>query len=613
MRTFFRLAAALALTLLLTLTAAMADSARVMTPGGKLRVRKTPDSKARLVVEVPNRSLVDVEAVEGDWVKITYKNKTGYAMLEYLRVASLMPGRTVYSDEGDTVLRQEPSDTSAIVGVAAVSEGLYVAAVEDDWALIEIGGVSGYAPVSGLSYQWEEPQGTAEWMSLPGETVNAVSLRADIDPAAPVTSLLSQGTAVTVTLIRGDQCLALSEAGCGWTSAVGISLTPPEEAETEGLPLSPLAASAKASEALKKAYKAFSSENLYACIGICDEMNGLAGPLYRVAFLNDAGQYLYSALIRMADGQALVTADCRAFAAPPEEGLLPEGEMTLSLSADTIAVGEVLDVEVQAWTRANCRYTLLKDGVTQVKGEDTTHFKAAYRPRAAGNYTLTVRVSDGKGGKAERTASFTVTEAEETPPEEIYSQKDGWWRRKPYGDSTLDKSGCAIFTLSHALTRMGRTGEDLLPVNLARRYGRCLTVDGTNNERLLREASNRFEYATQPGLIEDAGQIAELLREGALFSFSIVRGHIALIDGLSEDGTMVHIVDSAPTATFTRIKDGSLYIQRSNGSWRAVTSLDSIPGARYYFETDHYGGLEYWMELSYAAKRGVRLILPNDR
>ena len=95
-----------------------------------------------------------------------------------------------------------------------------------------------------------------------------------------------------------------------------------------------------------------------------------------------------------------------------------------------------------------------------------------------------------------------------------------------------------------------------------------------------------------------------------MFSFSIARGHIALICGITEDGAMVRVADSAPFATFDRIVNDSLYYQTRSGGFRAATCMEDLPGARWYFETDDYGGLEYWLRLSYVARRGARLIQP---
>ena len=192
----------------------------------------------------------------------------------------------------------------------------------------------------------------------------------------------------------------------------------------------------------------------------------------------------------------------------------------------------------------------------------------------------------------------------------VYSQKDGWWADKAYRESNLQKSGCAVFTLSSALYRLGVTGEDMLPDQLAITYAQCLTSTGTNNERLLREAGKVYNFKTQSELIESQKKIVSLLGEGCLFSFAIVRGHIALADGASADGKYIHVADSAPSATLERIKGASLYVLQEDGKMTAVESLTEIPGARWYLDTEDFGGLEYYLPLSYVARRGVRLIRP---
>ena len=73
---------------------------------------------------------------------------------------------------------------------------------------------------------------------------------------------------------------------------------------------------------------------------------------------------------------------------------------------------------------------------------------------------------------------------------------------------------------------------------------------------------------------------------------------------------MVRVIDSAPQATFERIVGAAQYYQMRSGAFRAALKLDDLPGARWYFETDEYGGLEYFLPMDYVAKRGVRLIQP---
>ena len=220
-----------------------------------------------------------------------------------------------------------------------------------------------------------------------------------------------------------------------------------------------------------------------------------------------------------------------------------------------------------------------------------------------------VRRADGASIGYE--ARFTVEEsgtAAEAP--EVYSQKDGWWLDKKYSRSNLDQSGCAIFTLSHALQRLGKASEKTAPDVLAKTYPKYLAESGTVTGNLLAAAGRDFGFKTEKDKISDASRIVQGFREGAVFSFAIVSGHIALAAGLSEDGTMVHIVDSAPSATFERIENARLYIDDGQGGYQAVTSLWDIPGAKYYLETDQFGGLEYYLTLDYVAGRGVRLIQP---
>ncbi len=288
-------------------------------------------------------------------------------------------------------------------------------------------------------------------------------------------------------------------------------------------------------------------------------------------------------------------------------------EVTLEVNPSEVRTGDIVRVEVQAGSEAqSVIYDLSVDGEQVFSGKEDEHFSSAFRPRKAGTYTLKVTVKTGKKETEEATARVEVSgEAEVQQGEDvIYSQKDGWWKDKAYSKNELQKAGCAIFTLSHALQRMGWSGEDVLPENLAVTYKGCYTEGGTANARLITRASEVYAYTTKSDLLEDQKSIAAALKDGAMFSFSIVIGHIALISGTDDDGKHVRIVDSAPGATFERIKKGSIYYLE-NGEYREAAGPEEIPGAVYYFETATWGGLEYYMDLSYVARRGVRLIQPG--
>ncbi len=199
----------------------------------------------------------------------------------------------------------------------------------------------------------------------------------------------------------------------------------------------------------------------------------------------------------------------------------------------------------------------------------------------------------------------------EKPAFRLYSQMDGTWREKRYRKSTLEKSGCAIFALSHALQLMGHQEDESLPENLAITYAFCLVDGGTLNATLIGNAGKEFGYKTRYKLYTDKKEITRKFSQGAMFSFGIVQGHIALIDRLSEDGKMCHVIDSAPTATFSRIQgETPCRYDEKSGKYLPLSSPADIPGLLYYVDTEGYDGAEYWLSLDYVAERGVRLIQP---
>ena len=287
-------------------------------------------------------------------------------------------------------------------------------------------------------------------------------------------------------------------------------------------------------------------------------------------------------------------------------------EVTVSAAPSGAAVGEIVDFSVKAGEEAQTvTYLLQKDGSNVFSGKEDSHFSASFRPRKEGEYVLTAEVSyaDGRkeSGQAAVHVSGTAEEAQGT--ERVYSQKDGWWKDKKYGKSELDNAGCAIFTLSHALQRMGWTGEDIEPENLALTYKNCYTQNGTAVARLVYNASQEYGYTTKSALLKEKAGLREGLKNGDYYSFAIVLGHIALMTGVDEKAGKVRVVDSAPSATFERIKKGKIYYLQ-DGEYLEAKDPGEIPGARYYFETGYFGGLEYYMDLDYCVRRGGRLIRP---
>ena len=290
----------------------------------------------------------------------------------------------------------------------------------------------------------------------------------------------------------------------------------------------------------------------------------------------------------------------------------------ISFSPENPRMGDYVDVTVTPGREGaqSVSWSLSTPKETVFAGEATDHFTASFRPRQEAVYTLIVTVSYGK--KDTETASIQIPVSGVAPVQQgedvIYSQKDGWWHDKVYSvkhHRSLEKAGCAIFALSHALQRMGISDETALPDRLGETYRSCyIEGRGTANEILLSRAGAVWGFSTENELVESEQGLRTCFRLGDRFTFSIVIGHIAYADALSEDGTKVHVVDSAPGATYERIKKGSVYVRSEDGIFTEAKSPDDIPGIRWFFETGEYGGAEYWLDLDYCARRGMRLIRP---
>lgn len=193
-----------------------------------------------------------------------------------------------------------------------------------------------------------------------------------------------------------------------------------------------------------------------------------------------------------------------------------------------------------------------------------------------------------------------------------YSQFSGLWKEKRYGVSTLEHSGCAIFALSHALELLGYEGETIQPEALAKKYAFCLRDGGTINSTLIGNAGDDLGFKTRYELYDSLPTIRSRMDEGAVYSFAVVSGHIAMIAEKNEDGTMFRIIDSAPSATWERIQNAQLYRQEPDGSFAPISSLEELEGIRYYIENQAFGGTTYWLTDEYVARRGVRLIQPKE-
>lgn len=293
------------------------------------------------------------------------------------------------------------------------------------------------------------------------------------------------------------------------------------------------------------------------------------------------------------------------------------GEVSVSFTPASPRAGDYVDVTVTADREdvKGVRWALMRNGEKLFRSKKPeSRLSASFRPRKEGDYTLEITVSFP--GNITETASVTIpvrgTAPEQRGKDFIYSQMDGWWHNVSYSKEnkrTVESSGCALFAVSHALQRLGCDSDDALPGALARDYHKCYIKSvGTSTEALVTQTGLDFGFETAHLPVRAEDELVSFLKRGDLFCLGIVKRHVVLADGFDEENLKVHIVDSAPGITFSKLKPAQAWLRDEDGAYRAVRTAEEIPGIRWFFETSQYGGTGYWLDLKDCAARGMRLI-----
>lgn len=525
---------------------ALAQSARVNTGSGALNMRRKAEADATVLERIPNGAQVEVTGQDGAWSRIAYKGKEGYVKSEFL--SAVPEGGEGGAGQAEQTLEQAPQQTPTPI----------------------------------------QTGGTA-WINTGN---GALNLRKKADAKSTVITRVPNGERVQVEEAMQEWSRIAYQGKSGYVKTEYLRLDSQMIGKTvypDGAYLYIREAEDVQAQILASVHAAQPMTVLQ--VGEQAVRVSVSGPYYEEI----------QGYIRLADVSLWKEA--------PEQQAQPS-YAHLTLSADALALGGVLDVTMQHAQDTQCLYNLYRDDELVLKDWPVANDSVSYRPRESGAYRLEAIVLSAQGEELIRCEKrFAVSgDAPAADDAVLYSQKDGWWLDKKYGRSNLDQSGCAIFTLSAALRLLGFGGEATGAQILAETYPMYLTESGTVTENLLAAVSRDFGFTAGKEKLKDGAEIAQRFDEGAVFSFSVASGHIALAAGMSEDGTKVRILDSAPSATFERIENASLYVPDGEGGFRAVESLWEIPGAKYYFETNEFGGLEYYLDLDYVARRGVRMI-----
>ena len=295
-----------------------AESGKVVTPnGGKLKVRRNPDQKAKLVTTIPNGSSVEILNTENGWCHITFHSLEGYVQEQFIRVLSSAVGTEVYSN-GKTLYLHESADAdSSIIGMINAQQAMKVERIDADWAFVSYDQIQGYIPASDIDQLNTQPVAAAKNIWKEGTLKKEIKLYKEPNQKSEVLSTWPKGTGVAISSYDQNWYLiqVLDEGAFGFSRKVSVELSA-MPTHTELINESEFISAAKArgiaENALKK-YSGFKSASLSCSQDSVLSSSGIRGPMFRFFYNNKSGQCVYAAYVHAYTGELLYTGDYSEF------------------------------------------------------------------------------------------------------------------------------------------------------------------------------------------------------------------------------------------------------------------------------------------------------------
>ena len=313
--------ALLLIVLTFSLLHALAEPGTVVTSGGRLNMRQSPDDKARIVTKIKNGKTVEVLDHADGWFHITYEGYEGYVKEQYIKLLSAAIGQEIYSNGTTLYLRESMDASSRIVGMVNSQQTMKVEQIDDGWILVSSGVVKGYVRTEEIDQLNEEPAAVATQKWTEGILQKETTLYRDPDKNSEVLSTWPKGQGVSVCPYNKDWSLIQiqDENICGFARKASVSLSPlptvqpDKQVVDESQYISSSKAKSIAEKALKK-HSGFNAKTLVCSQDTALSTDGIRGPMFRFNYTNKQGQYVYAAYIHAYTGEVLYTGDFTGFA-----------------------------------------------------------------------------------------------------------------------------------------------------------------------------------------------------------------------------------------------------------------------------------------------------------
>lgn len=130
-----------------------------VTASGGLNLRDTPAAAGKLLLTVPEGSMLDIVAAQGQWYKTTYQNENGWVSANYVTILQVYKQGKITA-MGGLNLRESPSTTSGILTTIPQGATVSITSDQNDWYKVTYRGTVGWAYAEYVSILTEESSGS---------------------------------------------------------------------------------------------------------------------------------------------------------------------------------------------------------------------------------------------------------------------------------------------------------------------------------------------------------------------------------------------------------------------------------------------------------------------
>ena len=150
-----------------------------------VNVRQTPSKEAKIVMYISVNDKVEILEKDGDWYKVKYKNKEGYAFSDFIKVDEEVKTKNeeianttepqIYVEAGTSV-KITPNVASINIYTASEDASINVLEQINEWSYIEINNIKGWVRTDSVkdnaNIQEETKEETQETQSEEKTTIN---------------------------------------------------------------------------------------------------------------------------------------------------------------------------------------------------------------------------------------------------------------------------------------------------------------------------------------------------------------------------------------------------------------------------------------------------------